>query len=125
MVRQGEVYWYDFGNPEGSEPAYIRPVVVVQNDGLNDTRIKTTVVCAITSETKRQNMFGFVYLPKGAANLSKPSLVILTQVHTVNKDELENFIGTLDEGTIQKITSKLCEITRPMTFEEMAIWSQQ
>ncbi len=48
MIYQGEVYWIDLGQPLGSEPAYIHPYVVIQNDVLNRSQIKTVIVCALT-----------------------------------------------------------------------------
>ena len=125
MVKQGQVYWYDFGDSDGSEPAFMRPAVVVQNDVLNDTRIKTTMICAVTSNTSKKELFGYVELPLDSGVLPKPSLVILTQIHTVNKAELDDLIGSLNDELILKITNRLCEVTRPMSFEELSVWRQQ
>ncbi len=48
-IFQGEIYWIDLGKPQGSEPAYLRPCVVVQNDALNQSQIGTVIVCALTT----------------------------------------------------------------------------
>jgi mRNA interferase MazF len=51
-VRQGEIYWVDFGVPDGSEPGYERPCVIVQNNVFNRSRIRTVVICAVTTNLR-------------------------------------------------------------------------
>ena len=53
MIHQGDVYWIDLGQSLGSEPAYIRPYVVIQNDVLNRSQIRTVIVCALTTNLRR------------------------------------------------------------------------
>lgn len=52
-IFQGEIYWIDLGEPQGSEPAYLRPCVVVQNDALNQSQIGTVIVCPLTTNLRR------------------------------------------------------------------------
>ena len=92
-IRQGDVFWYDFGPANGSAPAERRPCVVVQSDFFNETRLRTTVVCVITSNLHRASAPGNLVLPKGAAGLAKPSVVNVTQLYTVNKAALWEHIG--------------------------------
>ena len=79
-IRQGDIYWIDLGDPEGSEPGYRHPHVVVQNNVFNKSRINTIVVCALTSNLKRAEVPGNVLLKKGEANLKKDSVVNISQV---------------------------------------------
>ncbi|MFM6438342.1 MAG: type II toxin-antitoxin system PemK/MazF family toxin, partial [Microcystis panniformis] len=51
-IFQGEIYWIDLGEPQGSEPAYLRPCVVVQNDALNQSQIGTVIVCPLTTNLR-------------------------------------------------------------------------
>ena len=90
-LRQGQVYWLDFG------PAERHPCVVVQNDVFNRSAIRTTVVCLITSNLSRANAPGNVLLKKGEANLSKASVVNISQILTVDKAELVEPIGKLTD----------------------------
>jgi mRNA interferase MazF len=93
-IRQGDVYWLDFGpSLGGSAPAERHPCVVVQSDVFNRTRIATTVVCLITSNMNRAEAPGNVALKKGDARLPKPSVVNVSQVVTVDKSELEERVG--------------------------------
>lgn len=67
VIRQGEVFWIDLGEPRGSAPGYRHPHVVVQNNLFNQSRINTSVVCAITSNLARATAPGNVLLRKGEA----------------------------------------------------------
>ena len=94
-IRQGQVYWLDFGTPAGSAPAERHPCVVVQNDVFNKSAIATSVVCLITSNLSRAKAPGNVLLKRGEANLTKPSVVNVSQILTVDKAELVECIGKL------------------------------
>jgi mRNA interferase MazF len=97
QIRQGEVYWLDFGPATGSAPAERHPCVVVQNDVFNRSAIATSVVCLITSNLSRANAPGNVLLKKGEANLPKASVVNVSQILTVDKAELAECIGKLSD----------------------------
>jgi mRNA interferase MazF len=94
-IRQGQVYWLDFGPARGSAPAERHPCVVVQNDIFNRSAIGTSVVCLITSSLGRANAPGNVLLKKGEANLPRASVVNISQVLTVDKAELVEYVGKL------------------------------
>ncbi len=84
VINQGDIYWVDLGEPSGSEPGYKHPHVVIQNNLFNRSQIRTVVVLALTSNLKRAVAPGNVLLDKGEANLSKPSVVNVSQVFTVD-----------------------------------------
>lgn len=100
-IRQGEVYWIDFG------PANRHPCVVVQSDVFNRSAISTTVVCVITSNLRRAMAPGNVALRKGEANLAKASVVNVSQVATVDKLDLAERIGKLAPATVDAVRSGL------------------
>ena len=106
-IRQGEVYWIDFGPAAGSAPAERHPCVVVQSDLFNRSRLATTVVCLITSNLSQAGAPGNVPLEKGQASLPKTSVVNVSQVLTVDKTELVEHIGTLQGDTVDAIRSGL------------------
>jgi mRNA interferase MazF len=106
-VRQGDVYRLDFGPATGSAPAERHPCVVVQSDTFNRSRIATTVVCLITSNMDRAAAPGNVALKKGDARLSKPSVVNVSQVVTVDKSELEERIGHLPSAALGAVLKGL------------------
>lgn len=103
MIRQGEVYWIDFGVVAGSSPAERHPCVVVQSDLFNKSHIMTTVVCLITSNVARAEAPGNVLLEQGEGNLKKASVVNVSQVVTVDKSELSERVGRLQVGKVDAI----------------------
>lgn len=113
IIRQGDVYWIDLGDPEGSEPGYRHPHVVVQNDVFNHSRINTVVVCALTSHLKRAAVPGNVLLKRGEANLKKDSVVNISQILTVNKSDLNERIGTLAPVRLKQIIAGLKLLIEP------------
>jgi mRNA interferase MazF len=106
-IRQGDVYWIDFGPVSGSAPADRHPCVVVQSDIFNRSAIATTVVCLITSNMRRALAPGNVALRKGEGSLTKTSVVNISQAVTVNKSELAERIGKLSAGTVDLIRQGL------------------
>ena len=94
-IRQGQVYWLDFGPPTSTAPAERHPCVVVQNDIFNRSAIRTSVVCLITSNLGRANAPGNVLLKKGEANLPRASVVNISQILTIDKAELADCAGQL------------------------------
>jgi mRNA interferase MazF len=106
-IRQGQVYWIDFGPVAGSAPAERHPCVVVQNDVFNRSAIQTSVVCLITSNLRRANAPGNVLLKKGEANLPKASVVNVSQILTVDKAELAECSGNLSGAAAQAVRDGL------------------
>ena len=103
VVKQGEIYWVDFGEPRGSEPAYQHPHIIIQNDVFNASLINTVVVCSLTSNLKRAGSPGNVSLRKGEANLTKKSVVNISQLYTINKGDLAEKIGKVSENRMNQI----------------------
>ena len=103
VINQGDVYWIELDEPRGSEPGYSHPHVVVQNNVFNASRINTVIICALTSNIKRAEAPGNVLLEKGEANLPKQSVVLVSQIFTVDKTQLGEFIGTLSERRVKQI----------------------
>ena len=103
VITQGEIYWVDLGEPAGSEPGYRHPHIVVQNNLFNSSKINTVVMCSLTSNLKRGQSPGNVVLRKGEANLLKKSVVNITQIYTVDKSDLCQKIGKVDNDRIKEI----------------------
>ena len=95
MIERGEVYWADLGSASGSRPAKRRPVLVVQSDPYNHSRLATVLAVVITSNTALATMPGNVFLPSAAAALPRDSVVNITAVVTLNKTDLTERAGRL------------------------------
>lgn len=113
--KQGDVYWVKFGSMKDSGPAGKRPAIVVQNNLLNDSNIRTTIVTLITSNQKLTSVPNNVLLDKGAANLPKTSVVVVSQMATVDKGRLVEKIGTLNKKTCDAVL-KGCQWVIERTF---------
>ena len=113
VIEQGDVYWIDTDEPFGSEPGYQHPHVVIQNNVFNYSRIRTTVVCALTSNLQRANAPGNVLLEQGEANLSKQSVVNVSQLFTIDKEQLGAYIGSLSPRRIQQILAGIYLLLKP------------
>lgn len=102
-IRQGDIYWLHAPREGGVTVAYAHPYVVIQEDVINRSRVKTVVVCALTSNRNRMTEPGNVLLEAGEANLPKPSVVVVSQVEAVEKTQLGEYIGTLSRQRIDQI----------------------
>lgn len=113
MIRQGDIYWIDLDEPGGSEPGYRHPHIVVQNNLFNHSRINTVLVCPLTSNLKRADSPGNVLLSKREANLPKPSVVNVSQIFTVDKSQLGDYIGTLTSERLRQVLDGIKLLLEP------------
>lgn len=113
VIKQGDIYWLDLGKPIGTQSAYRHPHVVIQNNVFNRSRIATVVVCALTSNLKRANAPGNILLEKDEANLPKQSVVNVSQIFTVSKDQLQQKIGTLSQERIEQVLAGIKLVIEP------------
>ncbi len=111
VIKQGEIYWVDLTEPTGSEPGYLHPHIVIQNNLFNTSRINTVVVCSLTSNLKRAKAPGNVLLNQGEANLPRQSVVNISQIFTVNKSDLVEKIGQVSEKRITEILNGIKLLT--------------
>ena len=114
MIAQGDVHWIDFGRPKGSEPAYRRPGVVIQNDAFNRSRIATVVVAAVTTNLNLGEAFGNVTLRKGEAGLSRKSVVNISQLATIDRECLDGRIGRLSPRRLDQVLHGIFALLRPI-----------
>ena len=118
VVKQGDVYWVDLGDPIGSAPGYRHPHVVIQNNDFNNSNIRTVVVRALTSNLKRAKAPGNLLLDLGEANLTKPSVVNISQIFTVDRSQLDEKIGTLSPQRVQQILDGLYLLLEPGNYSQ-------
>ena len=107
MIRRGQVWWVDLSEPVGSEPGYRHPVLVIQRDEVNASRIDTVVVCALTSNTALAKAPGNTLLPKRQTGLRRDSVANASQIVTINKADLEQRVGSLPKSLMDRVDSGL------------------
>lgn len=117
VINQGDIYWVDLGKPSGSEPGYKHPHLVIQNNLFNRSQIQTIIVLALTSNLKRADAPGNILLEKGEANLPKQSVVNVSQVFTVDKSQLDEYIGTLSSKRVREILNGIKLVIEPRETE--------
>ncbi|MFB2919247.1 MULTISPECIES: type II toxin-antitoxin system PemK/MazF family toxin [Aerosakkonema] len=117
VINQGDIFSIDLDAPSGSEPGYYRPYVVIQNNTFNRSRINTVVVCTITSNLRRANAPGNVLLEAGEANLPDRSVVNVSQILTVSKNQLGEKIGTVSPARVRQITDGVRLVIEPRDIE--------
>ena len=115
-IKQGEIYWVDLGEPRGSEPGFKHPHIVVQNNLFNVSKINTVVVCTLTTNLNRGRAPGNVLLDKGEANLPKPSVANISQIHTVDKADLKEKIGRVSPQRLTEILNGIEFLLTPLTL---------
>ena len=106
-INRGDVFWVEPDDSRGLVPGYSHPHVVVQDDVSNYSRITTVVVCALTSNLHRVKEPGNVLLEVGEGNLLKQSVVVVSQVSSVDKAHLGERIGTLSDRRVEQILAGL------------------
>ena len=103
-MRRGEIWWASFDEPRGSEPRYHRPVVIVQSDDFNRSRIQTVIAAVISSNLNLAWAPGNVLLRARNTGLPKDSVANVSQLITVDKDLLTEKVGQLTIRQLHGLT---------------------
>ena len=117
VINQGDIFWIELDEPSGSEPGYLHPHIIIQNNLFNRSRINTVVVCVLTSNLRRANSPGNVLLEAGEADLPEQSVVNVSQILTINKSQLGEKIGTLSTERVRKILDGIRLVVEPREAE--------
>jgi len=96
-VRRGEIWWADLPEPDGSGPGFRRPVLIVQANAFNRTRINTAVVVMITGNVELAGAPGNVLLPPRLSGLPRDSVVNVAQVAAIDRRRLIQKVSKVEE----------------------------
>ena len=122
-IRRGDIFSYDFGTRIGSIQSGVRPVLVIQADNFN-ANAPTVIVASITSVIKKRYLPSHIILGEDFG-LTKPSMVLLEQIQTVNKDDLTEYIGFVNDLPIISTSLEMWWIKDQIIFiclSSSAIW---
>jgi mRNA interferase MazF len=112
VIVRGDVVWVDFGMPRGSEPAKIRPSVVMQEDWLLASKISTVLVVPLTSNTALEGFPGNVLVPVEASGMEKDSVAVVSQLGPVSRDFIDPYpVGRLPAYVLAKISAGIRLVT--------------
>ena len=106
-IKRGDIWWADFGEPTGSRPGYTRPVIVLQNDNINASRLNTVIVVTLTRNLKFESAPGNVVLEPHQTGLNQTSMVSMTQLQAINKSELLEYVGSLSLMEVREVEAGL------------------
>lgn len=106
-MKRGEIWWASLPPPSGSGPGFRRPVLVIQSDPFNESRISTAIVAVITSNLALGDAPGNVRTGKSETGLSKPSVVNVSQVVTVDKALLTERVRPLPAAVMTRVDDGL------------------
>ena len=112
-IQRGDLFYYDFGKREGSVQSVERPVMVIQADNFN-ANAPTIIVAAVTAVMKKKYLPSHIILGEDFG-LKKPSMVLLEQIQTVNKGELTDYIGSVND-------ERLYFLLKPYLGTETVSW---
>jgi mRNA interferase MazF len=102
MIR-GEIWWADFGIPSGSEAGFRRPVLIVQDDAFNESRIRTIVVLPLTTNLRLLDAPGNVLVKSKESNLHKDSVIIVAQFYALDRQKFIERISKVKVETMKRI----------------------
>lgn len=106
-MRRGEIWWASLSAPSGSEPGFRRPLLIVQSDAFNRSRINTVIGAVITSNLRLADAPGNVRLSKRASRLSKESVVNVSQLITVDKAYLTERVSRISAAKQREVDDGL------------------
>lgn len=106
-MKRGEIWWADLPDPAGSGPGYKRPVLVIQANPFNASRIATVIVAVVTSNLALAEAPGNVRIGKSESGLPKPSVVNVSQLVTLDRCILTSRVKALSSSSMEKVDSGL------------------
>jgi mRNA interferase MazF len=107
VMRQGEIWWADLDEPRGSGPGYRRPVLIIQSDALNQSRIHTAICAIISSNQLLAKAPGNIFLGKKESGLPKDSVINLSQIITLDKQLLDERVESIDKNKLKEVIKGL------------------
>lgn len=103
MIAQGEVWWADLAEPLGSTAGFRRPVLIVQGNALNASRLATAVCVPLTSQLKWADAPGNVMLPARETGLDRDSVANVSLLMAIDKAQLDEPVGQVAQSTLQRV----------------------
>jgi mRNA interferase MazF len=107
VMERGEIWWATLDSPKGSEPGFRRPVLIVQSDAFNRSRIRTVIAVVVTSNLRLADAPGNVELSAKQSKLPKPSVANVSQLVALDKSFLTARVGRLDDKTMRSVDAGL------------------
>jgi mRNA interferase MazF len=109
-MTRGEIWWADFGIPFGSEPGFRSPVLIVQDDPFNLSRIQTTVVIPLSTNLSLRHAPGNVFVPKEESELTKDSVIVVSQLSAIDKRRMIEKAGRIPKKILNEVENGIKQV---------------
>lgn len=106
-MKRGEIWWADLDEPRGSEPGFKHPVVIIQADEFNQSRISTIIVAVISSNLELAHAPANIFLGKAESSLPKDSVINVSQILTIDRSYFLSFVTRCSGTTMRKLNDSL------------------
>ena len=107
VVERGQIWWADLGEPDGSEPGFHRPILIIQDDAFTRSRLRTVIAVVLTTNLRLLDAPGNVLLPAKSTGLPKDSVANVSQVITVDRDVLLELAGRVRGQVLRDVETGL------------------
>ncbi|MEW5849481.1 MAG: type II toxin-antitoxin system PemK/MazF family toxin [Myxococcota bacterium] len=107
MIRRGQIWWVDLGEPRGSGPGLRRPALVLQRDEVNASRISTVVVGVLTTNLNLADAPGNVLLSRKVTRLPRDSVLSASQLATLDQRDLLELVSSLPRAEMERVSRGL------------------
>jgi mRNA interferase MazF len=102
-MTRGEIWLSEFGIPYGGEPGFTRPVLIVQDDGFNESRLKTIVVLPLTTNLRLADAPGNVLLQKKDSGLADDSVIITVQLFAIDRGRFKEKLSKVSKPIMEQV----------------------
>lgn len=106
-LARGDIWWADLPEPQGSAPGYRRPLLIVQNDAFNRSRLRTVIAVVLTGNVRLIDAPGNVLVPAKTSGLPRDSVANVCQVLTVDRGALTERVGRLPSSLLEQVADGL------------------
>jgi len=106
-LGRGEIWWADLPEPQGAEPGYRRPLLIVQNDAFNRSRLRTTIAVALSTNVRLLDAPGNVLVPAKGSGLPRDSVTNVSHILTVDRAALTERVGRIPASLIEQVADGL------------------
>jgi mRNA interferase MazF len=107
-MTRGEIWWVDYGIPYGSEPGYRRPIIIMQNDFFNNSKIKTTIVVSLSTNLLLADVPGNIFfISKNDSKLTKDYVILISQSGVIDKERLIEKVAKINNDIMDKIENSI------------------
>ena len=106
-MTRGELWWADFGAPYGSEPGYRRPVLIIQSDFLNESKLNTAIVIPLTTNLTYADVPSNILITKSESKLKRDSVITTSQIEVIDRRRLIEKITKIDRAIMEKVENSV------------------